>query len=319
MRTSAACAVALLLLLPAVARAGPPPADVRELAKALVEIGEERQHEAKALEPIETLLSNLIAIKLSLTDPSAKAKVTAVVHEAFAPVSVKAGDAMIDAYAANFTAQQLGEVLGFMRSPTAEVEKANLPLLKAELSAALTGLAGNPAVEAEALRVFDGASPAKRELILRILKAQDFEAHTRKGYATLGAIMKTALEQAGSKEPTPQPSSSQTTDDERAADAYVRLITAVEKRYYVNHWSEADLSVVASYLESDAGQAIQTRMPLVKRAVGKSLSDQLAIAIGSLDKSVCAAVPCTQVQRASVTDFTKSMATGISSMIGAAG
>jgi len=318
MRTSAACAVALLLL-PAIACAGPPPADVHELAKALVEIGEERQHEAKALEPMETLLSNLIAIKLSLTEPSAKAKVTAAVHEAFAPVSVRAGDAMTDAYAANFTAQELSAVLGFMRSPTAEVEKANLPLLKAELGAALTGFASNPAIEAEALRVYDSASPAKRELILRILKAQDFEAHTRKGYATLGAIMKTALQQAASKGPTPQLSPLQTADDERAADAYVRLVTAVEKRYYVNHWSEADLSAIASYLESDAGQAIQTRMPLVKRAVGKSLSDQLVVAIGSLDKSVCAAVPCTQVQRASVTDFMKSMAAGIPSIIGAAG
>jgi hypothetical protein len=315
---SAACAVALLLL-PAVARAGPPAADVHELAKALVEIGEERQHEAKALEPMETFLSNLIAIKLSLTDPSAKAKVTAVVHEAFAPVSVRAADAMIDAYAANFTAQELGDVLGFMKSPTAEVEKANLPLWKAELGAALTGLASNPAVEAEALRVYNGASPAKRELILRILKAQDFEAHTRKGYAILGAAMKTALQQVANKGPTQQPNSLQTADDDRAADAYVRLVTAVEKRYYVNHWSEADLSAIASYLESDAGQAIQRRMPLVKRAVAKALSVPLVVAIGSLDKSVCAAVPCTQVQRASVTDFTKSMATGIPSIIGAAG
>ncbi len=316
MRTSAACAVALLLL-PAFARAAPPPADVHELAKALVEIGEERQHEAKALEPMETLLSNLIAIKLSLTDPSAKARVTAVVHEAFAPVSVRAGDAMIDAYAANFNAQELGDVLRFMRSPTAQVEKANLPLLKAELSAALTGLASNAAVEAEALRVYDGASPAKRELVLRVLKAQDFEARTRKGYATLGAITKTALQQVASK--GPQPSSLQTADDERAADAYVRLVTAVEKRYYVNHWSEADLSATASYLESDAGQAIQTRMPLVKRAVGKSLSEALVVAIGSLDMSVCGAVPCTQDQRASVADFTKSMAAGIPSIIDAAG
>jgi hypothetical protein len=197
MRALAAFAVAILLS-PVVTRAAAPPVDVHELATALVEIGDERQHEAKALEPMEALFANLIAVKLSITDPSATAKVKSVVHGAFAPVSVRAGDAMIDAYATNFSAQELADVLAFMKSPTAEVEKANLPLLKAELGAALTGLSSNPTVEADALRVFDGASPAKPELILRILKAQDFEAHTRKGYATLGAVLKTAVQQAAS-------------------------------------------------------------------------------------------------------------------------
>jgi hypothetical protein len=204
-----------------------------------------------------------------------------------------------------------------MRSPAAEAEKTNLLLLKAELGAALSGSSGSPNVEAEALRVYDAASPAKRELILRIFKAQDFEAHTRKGYVTLGAVMKAGLQKAASKGEIPQPSSQ--TDDELGADAYVRLVTAVEKRYYANHFAEADLAAIATYLESDAGQAILSRMPLVKREVGKSLSAQLAIALQSLDKSVCTAVPCSEAQRASMTDFTRSMATSIPAVIGAAG
>ncbi len=301
----------------AAAGAAPPPGDTHELAKALMELGDERQLDVKALEPMESLVSNLIAAKLSLSDPSTAAKVRSVVHQALEPVSVKAADAMIDAYASNFTSQELGAVLAFMRSPAGEAEKANLPLLRVELGAALTGLSSDPNLEAEATRIYEGASPAKRELIVRILKAQDFEAHTRKGYAALGEVMKAAIKQAASPAQSATPSSP-TAEDERAADAYVRLVTAVEKRYYVNHFSETDLSAMAAYLESDAGQAILARMPIVKRAVGKALADALVIAIGSLDKDVCAATPCTAEQRASVADFATAMAARVPSMMGAA-
>jgi hypothetical protein len=307
-----------MLLCPALAPAAAPTVDAHELARTLVEIGGERQREAKALEPMEALVSNLVDSKLSLTDPSATAKVKSVVHDAFAPVSVRAGDAMIDAYATNFTGHELGEVLAFMKSPAAETEKVNLPLLSGELSAALAGLSSNTNVEVDAMRVYDSTSPAKRELILRILKAEDFEAHTREGYAKWGAMMRAALKQVANNPQNVEPSYPQTAEDERAADAYVRLVTAVEKRYYADHFSEIDLSAIATYLESNTGQAILVRQPKVKRAVEESLADQLVIALGSLDKNVCATVPCTPEQRASVADFTRSMATSIPAIVGAA-
>ncbi len=212
MRSPVSCAVAILLSC-ASARAATPPLDVPELARAVVEIGDERPHEDQAIQPIEAFLSNSISTRLSLTDPSATVKVKSVVHDAFAGVSEKTADATVDAYAANFTARELGDVLAFMKSPAGMMEKANLSLLKVEMSAALVDPSGNPAIEVDAMRAYDGASPTMRELIGRILKAQDFEAHTRKGYATLGVIMKTALQQLAVSPRTRQTSALQAAED----------------------------------------------------------------------------------------------------------
>lgn len=314
MRALVAFAIAVLAS-PSLAHAAASSGNVHDLAKALVEIGDERPRMAKTLEPIEAVIAGGISLELSLTDPDSTAKVKGMVHQALAPVSDRAGDAMVDSYAANFTLQELSDVLAYMNTPAAKVEKANLPLLRAEMGGVLTGASNRATIEADAMKVYDGAPPAKRELILRILKAQDFEARNRRELATFGAAMKTMLPPALKGEKAQPHNSVATAEDARAMDDYVRLMVAIQKRYYVDHFSEADLSTVATYLESDAGQAVLTRLPVVRRAMAKVMADQIFVALGSLDEKVCAAVPCTADQRASIAEHTKSVASMMTSVV----
>lgn len=316
MRALVAFAIAVLAS-PSLAHAAASSGDVHELAKALVEIGDERPRMAKTLEPIEAVIAGGIAVELSLTDPDSTAKVKDVVHQALAPVSDRAGDAMVDAYSSNFTAEELSDVLTYMNTPAAKAEKANLPRLKADMGAALWSASGGATIEADAVKVYEGAPPAKRELVLRILKAQDFEARNRREFATFGAAMKTMLPPAVKGEKAQPHNAGAPAEDARVMDDYMRLMVAIQKRYYVDHFSEADLSTVATYLESDAGQAVLTRLPVVRRATAKAMADQIFVALGSLDEKVCAAVPCTADQRASIADHTKSVATTMTSVIGA--
>lgn len=317
MRALVAFAIAVLAS-PSLAHAAATSGDVHELARALVEIGDERPRMAKTVESIAADISSRFSMELSLTDPAVAGRVNEVVHQTLAPVSDKAGDAMVEAFAANFTAQELGDVLTYMNSPAAKAEKANLPLLGVEMGAAYSDDSSSSTIQAAAQKVYDSASPTKRELILRILKAQNFEATTRKGYAIIGEVMKAGYGQVGRDPSDPSPSPAGTTEDDREADAYVRLMTAVFKRNYVEHFSEADLSTAAAYLESHAGQAMVTRTPLVKRAVGKVLADQFVSAIRSLDGKVCAVVHCTAEQQARIAEETKDMAWAMALSVGEA-
>lgn len=315
MRALVAFAIALLAS-PSLAHAAAPSGDVHELAKALVEIGGERPRMAKILEPIEAIIAGGISLDLSLTEPDETAKVKSVVHQALAPISDRAGDAMVDAYSANFTAKELSDVLTYMNTPAAKAEKANLPLLKADMGAALSGASNRTTIEADAIKVYDGAPPAKRELVLRILKAQDFEARNKRDLAIFGAALTAAVPADKEGEKAQSPSAAPTAADSRASDDYMRLMVAIQKRYYVDRFSEADLSTVAAYLESEAGQAVLTRLPLVRRVVGKAMADATLVALGSLDAKVCATVPCNGDQRSSIAEHTRAMASSMTSALG---
>ena len=301
-----------LALMPAFAVADPTasamaPAATRQaraLAETLARVSDEREKAAKALEPLEGLLSGQVAIRLSTTDPGVIAKVKRIVHDGLSSVVQKSVDAMADGYAANFSTEELGHVIAFVESPVGQAEKANLPVLKKELAAALNDSGTGDA----AAHAFAAASPEKRTLVRQILTAQDFETHTRQGYARLLAIGAAAASQSGVGASAQRPDSDA---DPKAADDYVRLMTEVEEGFFVTHYSDAQLAAMVSYVESKPGQAILTRLPNVKRAVGAVLTHELSATVSTLPEHVCAIVACSPEQRTRLTEFASVMAAGI--------
>lgn len=288
------------------------------LAAGIVDVGGERERAAKALEPVEGMISAMIVSRLSLKGAGTADQVKSIVHETLSPVAPKVTDAEIEAYAANFSSEQLRDVLAFMRSPAGLVGTANLALLKQELSAALSGSPSNAGEEAA--RVFAGVPSAKRELVRRILTAQDFEARTRKGYASLGAAFNAAAPRSpDGNSPEESLSGEEQARRDHAADDYVRLVMEIEQRHYVDHFSDAQLAAMADYLESDAGRAVLARTPTVKLAAGRVFLDQLAVAIPSLNGSICAAIPCSPEQRAQLADLTHAIALRLPSFAGLLG
>jgi hypothetical protein len=129
--------------------------------------------------------------------------------------------------------------------------------------------------------------------VLRILKAQDFEANTRKGYEMIMNMF----------------DSMHVTDkgSPHDVDEYVQLVMAIEQRYYVNHFLDERLSAIADYSESGAGQVTITRMPVIRRELAHVIFDELTTAFSSLDKVICQAMACSSEQRKRVTDLTKSL------------
>jgi hypothetical protein len=295
----------------AIAPALTPTADARTLAATLVRLGDERENGAKALEPVEGMLSAQIAMRLSATDPDVVAKVKQVVHEALSPVVRKAGDGLVDGYAASFSPEELSHVVAFVESPEGQAEKANLPLLKKALAAWLSGSPEAANAGDTAAKVFAAASPETRSLVQRILAAQDFEARTRQGFATLNSAFESVFSRAGVGTSTAQPGSNA---DAKAADDYVRVVTEIEEGFYVTHYTDAQLTAVAAYLESEPGQAVLTRLPKLKRALNEELLQGLSHALSSLPERVCSTVPCSADQRTGLTDFTTTMAASVSRM-----
>lgn len=285
--------------------------ETRTLAATLVQLGDERAHAAKALGSMERLLSAQIAMKLAVTDPSAAARVKQVVHDALSPVVLKADDAMVEGYAANFSADELGHVIAFAEGPEGRAEKANLPLLKTALAAALSGSADAANAGDAAARTFAAAPSEKRALVERILTAQDFEAHTRRGYATIEAVMKSAVARSGLQASAVQPGPEA---EAKAADDYVKRVTEVEEAFWVSHYTDAQLAAVAAYLESEPGQAILTRLPKVRSAMSAVLASGLSVAIASLPERVCKTVACSPDQRASLAEFTTVIAASVSKL-----
>ncbi len=321
MRLAPAVIALLLALTPAVAAASPTtsvsnpaPAATREaraLAGALVSASGDRENEVKALDPVEGMLSSQIAMRLSTTDPGVVAKVNEVVHGALSTVVQKSVDALVEGYASSLSTDELGHIIAFVKSPAGQAEKANLPLLKQALAAALNSSDTGAKAGESAAQVFAAASPEQRALVLRILTAQDFEAHTRQGYATLGVTVKAALSRSGVRPPGGQPGSEA---DAKAADASVRLATEIEEGFCVSHYTNAELAEAAAYLESEPGQALLTRLPKVKGAIGAVLAQALADALSSLPAQVCTTVACSPDQRTRLAELMAVMAAVVSSL-----
>jgi len=286
--------------------------ETRALAETVVKLSDERENEAKALEALDDRLSDQIAVQLSTTDPGVIARLKQVVHDALSPVVQKAGDVMVDGYAANFSTEELGRVIAFLNSPEGQAEKVNLPLLKRELAAALSGSPKTATAGEAAAQAFAAASPEKRALVQRILTAQHFETHTRQGYAALQATLKAVASQAGLRA-SAGPAGSE--NDPRAADDYVRLVTEVEEGFYVTHYTDEQLAAAATHLESEPGQAVVTRLPTIKRAMGAVLAHGLSSAISSLPEQVCKTVVCSTDQRSRLAAFTTFMASFVASSV----
>lgn len=295
--------------------------EAKALASALIDADGERERIATALAPMEPMFQGVILSNVASKDVGAEATVATVVHEMFSSIGKQLGDASVGAYTANFSPTELSAVLAFVRGPGGQAERANAPLLKADLRAALSAQA--PAAETieAAEAVFAKAPPTKRALIQRIFRAQNLEARTRAGYATLGAVMDAALVAATGGEPTKKaPPSSEAADKaSQASDRYVRLVMAVEERFYVDRFNETDLATLADYLESGAGQAMLTRSPTVQRVLTKAMQEQFATMLPALSETVCSAITCSAADRAGLAAEMRSLAAMLPSVLGALG
>ncbi len=286
------------------ARPSPATPEALSLATTLVGVSDERANATKALEPLENLMSGWITTCLSTTDPSVIAQVKQIVRDALSPIQQQAVDAMVDSYAASFSTEELGRAIAFAEGPEGQAEKANLPLLKKDLAAALSGSSKVAKAGDSASQVFAAASPERRAFVQRILVAQHFEARTRRNYATLGAMIEAAALRAGLGTSTGKAGSRA---DAKAADNYVRLVTEVEEDFYVTHYTDAQLTGFATYLESEPGQAFVTRMPKVRKALSSVVAHGLLGAVSKLPDRVCKAVACTPDQRTRLAELTTVM------------
>lgn len=300
-----------------------PTAQTRALATALVDASVDREQFVKRLEPFEKMLSGMIASRVAPHDPTASAKVATVVHEGLSPVPGKIMEGLVDAYSTTYSAQELSDVLVFLKGPGGHAEKTNLPLLKGDLSAAFSGAADSEKAVELGEQAFAQASPARQELILRIFRAQDLEARTRKGLGTLGKIMDAAIANTGPAKPDQSdrrsdPDKAAASEKEaRVADDYVRTVMAVEKGFYATHYSDSELKAAAEYLESKSGQAMLVRSPAVQRASAHVMQTQLAKILPTLNVTVCSTVACSPEQRSSLADLISSLGKMMGPMLGA--
>jgi hypothetical protein len=323
MRSKSTLLAALLLsVAPALASADPhttahapsppsdPTADKRALAETLLTADGTRESETKALQRLTGLLSAQVVGKLQISDPAVVAKVTQIVHEVTAPAGPRVVDAAADAYAANFSAKELAALIAFVRSPIGQAEMANQPLLKVELAAVINGSPDSGHVEAAAKQAFAAASLSDRELVERILAAQDFEARTRNDFEALQAAVNAAFAPvllAAKKAPSDVEKRAEQAEAGRRTDDYVRSAVTVEKGFYVKHYSNAQLAELATYIESEPGRVALNRSPLIKRAVSEVATQQMSTAISLLVEPVCAAVACSSAQRTSVVEWANAM------------
>ena len=310
--TPVALALALALT-PALAASGPPATastptpETRALAEEMVSLGDERANATKALAPLERLLSGQIAIHLSITDPRVAAQVTQIVHDALSPVAQKAGDTLVEGYAANFSNEELRHLVAFLQSPAGQAEKSNLPLLRDQLAAAASASSEASKSAESGARAFAAASPQEHALVQRIFAAQDFEARTRRGYALTRRLVDGVAAQTGATAPATHAES-----DAKAADDYVRRVIEIEEGFYVTHYTEAQLAAIAAYLESEPAQALFARLPKMRQSMSAVVKQAMVSAISSLPEEVCAAAACTSDQRARLAEFMATMAAGVS-------
>jgi hypothetical protein len=275
--------------------------ETRTLAAEVVRIGGDRERMAGQLRPLETMLEQTIVSTLGANDDATKSKVDGIVRGGLVSLEGKAVEAEANAYAAHFSAAELRDVLAFMNGPGGRAEAANLPLMKHDLGPALTMVDADAAKtiqDAEA--AFAKATPARRTLIRRIFAAQKTEAHIREDHEALLATMASAMNSASGSAGRGADSAPETPKEAHDLDAYVHLVMAIETRFYVQHYSDAELEGIAAYLESETGQAVIDRLPLIRRAIGQAMQTQLNSFLPIADAPICAAVSCSPEQRAAL-------------------
>jgi hypothetical protein len=276
------------------AQTGAATPETRALAVQIVATSGDPNKLVAGLQPMQAGLVHIISSTVGANESASQAKIAAIVHDVFSSLSSRIADAEVDTYATHFSASELRGILAFLTGPGGRAEVANLPLLKVDIGA---GIRMNEAEAATTIRdaeaEFAKAPPARQALILRIFAAQKTEMHIRRGHAALTGVIDRVADRNLGAAPDLQKGAQQAHD----LDAYVDLVMAIERRFYVRHYTDAELANVATYLESQAGQAVIDRLPLIQRAVGEAVQAQLSQFLSTIDRPVCSAVPCSAEQR----------------------
>ncbi|HEY7808270.1 MAG TPA: hypothetical protein VIC34_13825 [Croceibacterium sp.] len=275
----------------------------RNLARELVQI-ELNEGSVGNLEPLERAISLSISTTLASGNPTLQSALAANVEKQLTPLEAKFTGALTDAYSKDLTASEMRRIVDFMRGPGGQAEAANLPILKSKLA---SGQAMEPnavaKMEAATDLAYRRAPQARRDLIERIFKAQNFEEHTRQDFQKLYSRLNTAVSAAtdalsnskGKSSSATTPSDNVESDKEVEAD--VRRTMAIEKSFYLTHFTDGELGIIATYLESDAGQALLTQLPEIQKTVGSKILTKLDDLMPGVMAAACATAKCTDDQR----------------------
>lgn len=276
----------------------------RDLAQKLVSAEAEADDPLRNFAYFELSLASFIQNIVAPGDTKARGDLATEVHEKFAPLKEVFRDALLEGYAESLNPNEMREIIGFLQSPGGLAEKANLPLLKTDLA---NGLMMDPnaaaKMEARSEDAFKDAPQTRRDLIVRILKAQNLEERTRQGLRKHYSTMSDALSVAGNGDGGPQEKGSDTksqlNNDEvdKQIEADVRRTMAIERSFYLTHYSDKELNIIANYLESDAGKAVMTQLPMIRQKVGNRLIAKLEDELPGLFDAVCASKGCSSAQR----------------------
>jgi hypothetical protein len=227
----------------------------RILARELVQM-EVNDGSAGNLEPLKRAISSSISSTLASGNPKLQADLTAKVEEQLTPLEAEFTDALAETYSKDLTLSEMRGIIDFMRGPGAKAEAINLPVLK-------NTLAAGQSVEADAVAKLEAASDlayrqapqARQDLIERIFKAQNFEEHTRQGFLKLysrlnaSASVVTNSESNSGAKSSVETATSDNDELDRKVEADVRRTMAIERSFYVTHFTDEELGVIATYLE----------------------------------------------------------------------
>lgn len=273
-----------------------------------------------------TLLERAIALPISNTlasgSPKPQAELASKVHDQLTPWREEYTEALVEAYSRNLTASQMRDIIAFLQGPGGRAEAANLPFLKKSLASALAMEPDAVAkMETDSKIAYQQAPQARRDLIERIFKAQNLEEQTRQGFRKLYSTMSAAV--AGAMNAASADTAKDTNvrplyeKDEmnKQVEADVQRTMAIERSFYLTHYSDEELSVAATYLESDAGQAVMMQLPTIRRAVGSNMAAKLDGRLPNLIESLCAATSCSAEQRDSLNRFMNALRKGMQSAL----
>jgi hypothetical protein len=254
--------------------------------------------------PMEASLARRATLVFGADDSTVASKITTAVHAEFSPLYPDLVAAETDVYATQFSLSELRGIAAFLAGPVGQAERTNLPLLGRELTKATSGTADRQKMQLTAKTAFAAATGIRRAAILRIFKAQNLEAHTRQGFLSLMGVWGAAAS-GGVKSPEENDQRDLSPNGQREAeqlaleaDAYVQLVMAVELDFYATHYSDAEITGLADYLESDAGKAAVARKPLIARAASVTMANHITSISQTFGKSICAALTCSPDQRA---------------------
>lgn len=256
-----------------------------DLARQIVAFDGDRERMSKQLDALGQLLPSQVGLMLSVQDPAQKQKIADLVKARLETMKDGLVAARVSAMAQTYPADLLQGGLAFRHTPTGEAYRNATPALNAAAGAALLSDKPTPV---------DPAIPqAKLALIDRILKAQDVEGSSRKGWRALSAM----LNQAGGGAPS-TPSAQDAADE----TAYVQSVMAAEIQFYAQTFSDAQLADLVAYFEGPVGHAFQSGAARLLATGAPSYADVMAHTYDHFSDEMCAAVTCTPAQRTQLND-----------------